>query len=119
MANEARSIANAYFRRWTAGRFDEAVALLDPSLTVEVPVNDYPTRASFAAALEGFGGLVEQVELLSELGDDEEAMQLYDMRVAGVGSMRVAEHFTVRDGKIVRLRQIHDTAHVRAAGLAR
>jgi hypothetical protein len=32
--------------------------------------------------------------------------------------MRVVEHFTVHDGKITRLRQVHDTAGVRAAGLA-
>jgi hypothetical protein len=31
----------------------------------------------------------------------------------------VAEHFTVTAGKIARLRQIHDTAAVRAAGLVR
>jgi hypothetical protein len=32
--------------------------------------------------------------------------------------MRIAEHFTVNDGRIVRLRQVHDTAHLRAAGFA-
>jgi hypothetical protein len=33
--------------------------------------------------------------------------------------MRCAEHFTVEGGQIARLRQIHDTAAVRAAGLAK
>jgi ketosteroid isomerase-like protein len=32
--------------------------------------------------------------------------------------MRVVEHFTVADGRIVRLRQIHDTAGLREAGFA-
>ena len=116
MAHDARSIAHAYFRRWTEQRFEDAIALLDASLVVEVPINDYPTRESFGQALAGFGAIVERVEMLSELGDDEEAMQLYDMQVAGLGTMRIAEHFTVRDGKIVRLRQVHDTASLRAAG---
>lgn len=44
-------------------------------------------------------------------------MLLYDMNVSGLGTMRVAEHFTTSNGKIVRLRQIHDTAPIRAAGL--
>jgi uncharacterized protein YndB with AHSA1/START domain len=44
-------------------------------------------------------------------------MILYDMDVQGLGTMRVVEHFTVSDGKIVRLRQIHDTAALRAAGV--
>jgi hypothetical protein len=43
-------------------------------------------------------------------------MLLYDMDVAGLGMLRVAEHFTVRDGKIVRIRQVHDTAALREAG---
>lgn len=73
---------------------------------------------SFAAALVRFGGRVKQVEILSEMAGSDEAMLLYDMDVDGLGSMRVVEHFTVADGKIVRLRQIHDTAALRVAGLA-
>lgn len=116
MAHDARSIARTYFRRWTERHFDDAAELLDPSLVVEVPINDYPTRESFAQALAGFGSMVERVEMLAELGGEGEAMQLYDMHVAGLGPMRIAEHFTVREGRIVRLRQIHDTAALRAAG---
>jgi len=44
-------------------------------------------------------------------------MLLYDLAAGPVGTLRVAEHFTVADGKIVRIRQIHDTVPVRAAGL--
>lgn len=110
MSNNPQSIAHTYFQHWTERRFDQAVSLLDPSLIVEVPINDYPTRESFAEALAGFGALVERVELLSELGGEGEAIQLYDLHVAGLGLLRVVEHFTVRDGKIVRLRQVHDTA---------
>jgi hypothetical protein len=45
-------------------------------------------------------------------------MLLYDMDVEKLGAMRVAEHFTVQNGRITRIRQIHDTAAVRAAGFA-
>ena len=117
VATDTRSIARAYHRGWTSKQFDEAIRLLAPGLRVEVPINDYPTRESFAAALAGFGQLVEHVELLAEFADGEHAMLLYDMDVRGLGRMRVAEHFTVRAGKIVLLRQVHDTAAVRAAGM--
>ncbi|MBA3807430.1 MAG: hypothetical protein H0X28_03405 [Solirubrobacterales bacterium] len=43
-------------------------------------------------------------------------MLLYDMDVDGLGEMRVAEHFTVAGDQITRIRQIHDTALLRAAG---
>jgi hypothetical protein len=114
---DARATAHAYHQHWTHRRFDEAIALLDPELAVEVPINAYPTREAFGAALSKFGAMTESVQLLSELGGEDEAMLLYDLEAPGLGTLRVAEHFTVRDGKIVRLRQIHDTAPVRAAGL--
>ena len=116
-STDALSVVDAYHRAWTTKHFDEAAALLSPSLQVEVPINDYPTTESFAEALVRFGSAVNSVEVLSELADDDEAMILYDMDVQGLGAMRVAEHFTVADGKIVRLRQIHDTAALRAAGV--
>jgi hypothetical protein len=47
------------------------------------------------------------------------AMLMYDMDVQGLGALRVAEHFTVEDGRIARIRQIHDTAALRAAGFAK
>ena len=45
----------------------------------------------------------------------DEAMVLYDVDVVGLGELLVVEHFTVSDGVIVRLRQIHDTAAIREA----
>jgi hypothetical protein len=89
------------------------VALLADDLAVEVPINDYPTTESFAEALRGFGALVTQVDLLSALAGDGEAMLLYDMRVEGLGELRIVEHFRVAGGRIVGLRQIHDTAALR------
>ena len=113
-----RSIAAAYHQGWTSKRFEDAIALLAPDLVVEVPVNTYPDRASFAKALESFGSMIESVNLLANLVEGKEAMMLYDMVVARLGDIRVAEHLTVESGRITRLRQIHDTVAIRAAGLA-
>jgi len=112
------AVARAYHEGWTGRDFDRAAALLADDLQVEVPINEYPTPASFAAAVTAFGAMTRHVELLAELGGADEAMLLYDMEVEGLGTMRVAEHFTVRDGRIVRVRQVHDTAALRAAGFA-
>jgi ketosteroid isomerase-like protein len=117
-SHEPLTTARLYHEAWTAKDFVRATALLRDDLAVEVPVNDYPTTASFAAALHAFGSMTRGVELLSAMSAGNEAMLLYDMDVEGLGVMRVAEHFTIRDGKIARLRQIHDTAALRAAGFA-
>jgi len=114
--HDALSIAREYHDRWTSGDFDGAAALLARDLAVEVPINDYADRDAFAAAVRDFGSMVGRTELLCELGGPAEAMLLYDMDVNGLGPMRVAEHFTVSDGRIVRVRQVHDTAALRAAG---
>lgn len=114
--NDALAVARAYHRGWTSKKFDEAIALLDQNLTVEVPINDYPTTESFAKVLVGFGSMVKSTAVLAEFGNDREAMLLYDMEVDRLGTLRVAEHFTIADGRITRIRQVHDTAAVRAAG---
>jgi len=118
-STDTHDVVKAYHDHWTSGRYREAVALLAEDLKVEVPINSYPDRLSFAGALEGFGSMVEHVDLLGEFSAAGDAMLLYDMEVRGIGTMRIAEHFTVADGKIARLRQIHDTAPIRQAGLAK
>jgi hypothetical protein len=117
-ADDPLVLVRAYHDAWTSKNFDQATSLLSSNLTVEVPINDYPTTESFAAALQGFGSMATNVDLLSEMSAGDEAMLLYDMDVEGLGRMRVVEQFTVENGQIVRIRQIHDTVALRAAGFA-
>lgn len=117
MTENTLTVVRRYHNGWASKRFGEATRLLADDLAVEVPINDYPTPESFAKALIGFGGMVKSVALLAELAKDGEAMLLYDMEVERLGTMRIAEHFTVAGGKITRIRQIHDTVALRAAGL--
>jgi limonene-1,2-epoxide hydrolase len=114
--HDTAAIVRAYHNAWTRKDFDEAAAILADDLVVEVPINDYPTAQSFAAALKSFGSRTTNVDLLAVMSAGDEAMLLYDMDVERLGTLRVAEHFTVDGNKIIRIRQIHDTAAVRAAG---
>jgi uncharacterized protein YndB with AHSA1/START domain len=107
---EAVDVARAYHDAWSSGDFDAAAALLDPALEVDVPVNSYATKEAFVTALAGFGSTVESVDLLAEFGRSDEALLLYDLAVGSLGRLRVAEQFTVADGRIVRIRHVHDTA---------
>lgn len=119
-ATEAtQTVVRVYHEAWSSGRVNDAVACLAPDVIVEVPVNSYPTRESFGEALKGFGPMVRHVTMLAEFAEVDEAMLLYDLDVSGLGALRVAEHFTLSRGRITRIRQVHDTVAVRAAGLAR
>jgi ketosteroid isomerase-like protein len=115
-SQDTAAVIRGYYDAWTSGEFGTAASLFVPDLVVEVPVNDYPDASSFAAALEGFGSLSTRTELLAEMHAGRWGMLLYDMDVPGLGTLRVAEHFTVENGKITRIRQVHDTAALRAAG---
>jgi ketosteroid isomerase-like protein len=110
---ETLAIVRTYHCGWSHGRFDEAFDTLAETLEVEVPINEYPTKTAFAEAVVRFAGITSKVELLAEFANEREAMLLYDMVVQGLGPFRVAEHFTVANGKITRIRQIHDTAAFR------
>src|ERR1700740_1090106 len=115
---DTAEIVRQYHDAWTGRDFSTAAALLADTLAVEVPVNDYPTSESFAVALKTFGSMVTGVDLLAAMSSGPEAMLLYDLDVERLGRLRGGEHFTVGHGRITRIRQIHDTAPVRAAGLA-
>jgi hypothetical protein len=117
-SHDTAGVVRAYHDAWTSKNFGRAAALLADGLTVEVPVNDYPTAEAFAAALQSFGSMTTRVVLLAAMSAGDEAMLLYDMDVQRLGALRVAEHFTVAQGKITRIRQVHDTAALRTAGFA-
>ena len=117
-SHDTAGVVRAYHDAWTGKNFGRATALLADGLTVEVPVNDYPTAEAFAAALQSFGSMTTRVDLLAAMSAGNEAMLLYDMDVQRLGTLRVAEHFTVAQGKITRIRQVHDTAALRIAGFA-
>lgn len=54
--------------------------------------------------------------MLAQFSANDEAMLLYDLDVAQLGPLRVAEHLTVANGRITRIRHVHDSATLRAAG---
>ncbi|PZR13255.1 MAG: hypothetical protein DI536_13290 [Archangium gephyra] len=116
---QTRDVVKTYFRAWTTKDFEGATRQLAEQLSVEVPINTYPDRAAFAQALAGFGAMTQKVSLLGEFVDGADAMLLYDMDVASLGTLRIAEHFHVENGRITQLRQVHDTHALRLAGFVK
>ena len=113
-ARSSLNLALAYHDAWTSGRLDAAAGLIDERVVIEVPINDYSTKASFIDAVGRTRRMMSGVGMLSTLGGTDEAVLIYDMSLP-FGEMRVAEHFTLARGRITRLRQIHDTHSLRRA----
>jgi hypothetical protein len=65
-----------------------------------------------------FTTILLAANVIAALGDDETAVVLYDTRTVPVPSAPAAEHVTVRDGRIIRMRIIFDRAPFDAARAA-
>ena len=111
----ALEVARRYHDAWTQNDFQEARRHLVADLETDVPLSTYADAVEFLAGLGGFAQLITDVTLLAELGDSGQAMLLYDLNVDSIGTLRVAEHFTVVNDRITRIRHIHDTDALRTA----
>jgi ketosteroid isomerase-like protein len=114
--SKSLAVARAYHRAWSTRDLDEVGRYLADDLQIEVPINSYAGKADFLEAVLRTAQHTSSVRMIAELGDGDEAMLLYDMTLP-IGQLRVAEHFTISGGKIHKVRQIHDTAALRAAGM--
>ncbi len=117
-ASQTLSVVKAYHQAWSTRDLGNVGRYLADDLEVEVPINSYAGKIDFLEAVKRTAQHASRVDLLAELAHGDEAMLLYDMTLP-IGPLRVAEHFTIRQGKIHRVRQIHDTAALRAAGMGR
>lgn len=117
-ASKTLSVAKAYHRAWSTRDFANIGRYLADDLQVEVPINSYAGKSDFLEAVQRTAEQTSRVDLLAEFADGDQAMLLYDMTLP-IGQLRVAEHFTISDGEIHRVRQIHDTAALRAVGMGR
>ncbi len=62
--------------------------------------------------------MIAGVEMLGAIAAGDEAVLIYDLDMPPLGVLRMAEQLTVVDGRITSIRQVHDTATMRAAGFA-
>jgi ketosteroid isomerase-like protein len=111
----ALAVARGYHDAWQRRDYQVAWQLLSDDLTVEVPVNSYDSKATFAEAAQRTREMAAAVTPLAEFGNDGEAVLIYDLTLP-IGDLRIAEYFHVRDGRITAITHIHDTAALRAAG---
>ncbi|MEZ0113735.1 hypothetical protein ABH920_007769 [Catenulispora sp. EB89] len=117
MTDEAvLDVVRRYHEAWTTTKnFDAAAQLLADSLTTDLPVSVFADKREFVEAISKFGERVSSVQLLSACAGPGEAVMVYDLVLDPLGPLRIAEQFTVVDGQITFIRQVHDTAAMRAA----
>jgi len=116
-SRSALDVARGYHQAWTRGDLDTAARYIAADLATDVPLATYADASEFLAGLTQFVQLVDNVDLLAEFGSSDEAILLYDIDTTALGTLRVAEHFTVTNDRITHIRHVHDTYALREAGL--
>lgn len=115
----AKDLALNYFNAWKNKDFDKVATLLSDDITFEMPINNYETKEAFLQTVEFTASEATDVKLLTAIGDEYEAMLIYNISLTGLSPLTICEHFRVRDRKIVFIRHVHDTHQLRIAGFDR
>lgn len=104
----ALETALAYYRTWTGGDFDKAMIHVADDVVCESPFGRFEGAAAFREFFGPFAERLISASLIAEFGDEESALIMYDTKTPLVASGVAAEHMTVRDGRITRIRMVFD-----------
>lgn len=108
--HRALDIANAFLDAWTGRDLAAAGSYLADDFTFDGPVARYRSAREFLAGSGAFAaGLSGSRSVLAAFGDEREALLLYDLGLLSGAAMRVADHYTVSDGKIQAEQILWDT----------
>jgi ketosteroid isomerase-like protein len=97
----ALDIAVAFLDAWTEGDFKKAGSHLADDFVFEGPIAHYTSASDFLAGSKRF---IETIRpgwaKVAAFGDDREALLLYDLTHRSGSRMRIADYYTVSNGKI-------------------
>jgi hypothetical protein len=91
-----------------------ARSFLADDLDFQGPIDTFTRADEFIATLTGFAQMLTRVDLLQEFYTDDAAALLYDcVTNSPAGTIRTAEFFRLRDGKIATIRLVFDATTLR------
>jgi ketosteroid isomerase-like protein len=111
--SHAAEVAVAFIRAFEAKDREAMTDLLAEDVVFESPRATVTGAAAVAEVMGGFAQAVGSVDVIAAYGDAERAVVMYDMKTGPFGTVRAADTFVVRDGKIVSDRLVFDTYELR------
>ena len=109
-----RDIVRSFYRAWTSREMTKARSLLADDLSFEGSVERFQTGDDFSRSLKDFVAMLTEVRLIAELYSTEDAILLFDcVTPTPAGTIRKAEYFKVKDGKIQSIKAVCDTTELR------
>lgn len=113
-SQSALDLASAFLDAWTRQDFDAAGQYLAGDFVFDGPLAHYRSAQEFLAGSKPFAARLQPAwSTIAAFGDREEALLLYDLVMVSGGTMRVADHYTVRNGKIQAEQILWDTGQKR------
>jgi hypothetical protein len=106
--NEALQVSLAYYRAWTAKKFDEAMTFVDVDIVCDAPAGRVEGAEEFRGFMEPFSTIVTRAELIAAFGDDRTVLLMYDTDTVPVHHAPGAEWHKVENGKITHITIIFD-----------
>jgi hypothetical protein len=108
------AVARAFTEAWTSHNVTTAARYLADDVTFEGPANRSTGADAYMQGLNRFASSVTGMKVLAALGDDAQAMIMYEVTTPA-GAITCAELLTVREGKIHSDRLTFSTNAVPAA----
>jgi SnoaL-like protein len=110
------NIVGKYHQAWTHRDLDTARSCLADDLDFQGPIDTFTNADDLIGALTQFAQMCKRVDVLQEFHADDAAALLYDcVTESPAGTIRTAEFFGLRDGKIASIRLVFDATALRQA----
>jgi hypothetical protein len=108
------NVVRNYYESWTQRDMGTARSYLADDLDFQGSIDTFSSADEFIATLTGFAQMLTRVDLLQEFYTDDAAALLYDcVTNSPAGTIRTAEFFGLRAGKIASIRLVFDTTALR------
>ncbi|ARM92416.1 NTF2 domain-containing protein (plasmid) [Rhizobium sp. CIAT894] len=104
----ALALAHTYFDAMTSKDIDTIASIVAEDVVCTSPLGELQGAQAFRGFQEGFARMIEKLTLVAAFGDDEHAVIIYLSQTHPVPSAIVAEHLTVRDGKLASTTVMYD-----------
>lgn len=109
------AVARAFTEAWTSRDFTTAAGYLADGVVFDGPINHSTGAKAYMEGLMAFAQALTGMKILAALGDDAQALIMYEVTTGPFGTLTCAEQLTIRDGKIQTDKLTFDTYAVRKA----
>jgi limonene-1,2-epoxide hydrolase len=108
-------IAVDFIRAFARHDMPEVARHLADDVTFESPRATIRGAESVLAEVGQFAQVVTDVKILATVGDESQAMIMYDLKTTPFGTLRAVDRLVVRDGRIISDALVFDTYALRQA----